>query len=235
MSNQNRRPRNKDGSIPKCLVCGKDAIKHINRRRWHDTCGNKKECSNYLRLSKMQVTKSAPEFAKVARKAALKTAVIKRNTIIDGQTLMMRTAAKIRAANLLIDETGLSGYEKASRKAVSKVRESNEKNGCWIPVEQQSAHRQYELAHRAATRKFDLTVLNNYDLRGPGGVQGAFHIDHKFSVHAGFIHNIPPEIIGHICNLEMKPWRENLIKSRRCDITIDDLLEAIKQYERDMK
>lgn len=227
----NRRPLNEDGSIPQCLVCGKDALKHFNRQRWHLTCG-KKTCSESLRLSGMKATKTSPEYSEIARNAAIKAVETKRNTIIDGETLMEKTAAKIRKANLTIDETGVSGYEKAARKAIPKVRESNERNGNWIPVEQQSAFRQYELAMRRATSKFDLTVLENYHLRGQCGTEGAFNIDHRFSVYDGFKNGVLPEIVGHICNLEMKPWQSNLSKWKRSDITLDELLEAIRQYEK---
>ena len=149
--------------------------------------------------------------------------------------MLKRTAEKIRTQNLKIDEDGLSGYEKASRKAAQKVRESNERNGYWIPREQQSAFRRYELAMRRATGKFDLTVLENYHLRGQCGIDGAFNIDHKFSVCDGFMNNVPPEIIGHICNLEMKPWRDNLSKWKRSDITLEDLMQMIEEYEEGLR
>lgn len=230
----NRRPINEDGSIPQCLVCGKDALKHFNRKRWHDTCGSK-ECSEHLRLTNMRKTKTAPEYAEKAKVAAHKTVETKRATMIKGQTLMELTSLKIRAANLIKDKSGLSGYERASRKAVSKVRESNEKNGHWIPVEQQPAFRKYELAMRRATGKFDLTALENYHLRGQCGLEGAYNIDHKFSVCDGFMKGVPPEIVGHICNLEMKPWRDNLSKWKRSDMTLEELLEAIRVYEESNK
>jgi hypothetical protein len=180
----------------------------------------------------MRATKQHEDYKELATAAARKSIATQRKTIIDGRTKAELTAEKIRNANLKIDENGLSGYQKASRKAAPKVRATNVINGNWIPDEQQSAFRKYELSMKRATGKFDLATLKNYHLRGPCGTVGSFNIDHRFSVHEGFLKNIPPEIIGHICNLEMKPWEQNLSKWKRCDITLDELLEAIEIFER---
>jgi hypothetical protein len=39
-----------------------------------------------------------------------------------------------------------------------------------------------------------------------------------------FKHNIKPEIIGNIKNLEFIPWKENLKKRANCSITIEKLI-----------
>lgn len=228
----NRRPLNEDGSIPQCLVCGKDALKHFNRKRWHDTCGSK-ECSEHLRLTNMRKTKSAPEYAEKAKVAAHKTVETKRATMIEGQTLMEQTANKIRKANLVVDHEGLSGYERASRKAAPKVRISNENNGHWTRFHDKTEFNQYRTKVSCAQRKFkkQIQLLENYEKRAPSGEYGAYHIDHRISVWFGFVNGIPPEIIGHICNLQMKHWLDNNRKWSKCDMALEELLEAIRAYE----
>jgi hypothetical protein len=55
-----------------------------------------------------------------------------------------------------------------------------------------------------------------------------YELDHKFSKHAGFVNNIPPEIIGHYANLELIPKIENRSKKTKCSITEEELYEAVK-------
>jgi len=52
-----------------------------------------------------------------------------------------------------------------------------------------------------------------------------FHLDHIYSIHYGFINNIPPYIIGHRNNLRLISASENSSKNKRCDITIDQILK----------
>jgi transposase-like protein len=74
------------------------------------------------------------------------------------------------------------------------------------------------------TRQQPICELLNYDKRGLSGIEGAYHLDHKFSISEGFKNNIPPEIIGDIKNLEFIPWSENVKKRTKCSITIKELI-----------
>jgi hypothetical protein len=62
------------------------------------------------------------------------------------------------------------------------------------------------------TNQQPLHLLENYNKRGVNGQTGAYTLDHIISVKRGFIENIPPEQIGHISNLQMLPWEENITK-----------------------
>jgi|GEM_PF-2978267 len=73
------------------------------------------------------------------------------------------------------------------------------------------------------TRKQPIQNLPNYDKRGLAGVEGAYHLDHKYSILEGFKNDISPEIIGSINNLEFIPWIENTRKKANCSITIEEL------------
>lgn len=53
-----------------------------------------------------------------------------------------------------------------------------------------------------------------------------FHLDHKYSVCRGFYDGIPPEVIGSVANLEVIPATENLKKSAKCSITLEELMES---------
>jgi hypothetical protein len=83
----------------------------------------------------------------------------------------------------------------------------------------------YELMVLKITRQQPINTLSNYNKRGNSGVDGAYHLDHKFSIIEGFKNNINPEIIGNIKNLEFIPWKENLNKRAKCSITLDELIK----------
>lgn len=75
--------------------------------------------------------------------------------------------------------------------------------------------RYYQMV-RKITRQQDITVLENYDkLRGLCGVEGAYQLDHIIPVSVGYEQNIPAEQIGEIANLQIIPWKENLLKSNK--------------------
>jgi hypothetical protein len=60
------------------------------------------------------------------------------------------------------------------------------------------------------TKRQPLETLENFDKRG----FRKYHLDHKFSIHEGFMRDISPKIIGHISNLQMLWWKDNLQKGR---------------------
>jgi hypothetical protein len=221
----NRRPLNNDGSIPKCLQCGNEARKHLGRNKWYETCS--RVCAEERRIAGMTATKRSANWSKVGKEAANKAVATMRKEHIDGQSVMQRKSSKIKATNNTLGIDGLTGYQRASRKASTKVRSSNEVAGNWTPIDQLTEREIYARKVDAETRLYDLTSLENYKLRG----KGSYHLDHRFSVQAGFTLGISPEIIGHICNLEMKPEAQNISKNCKCDITLDELTNKITLYE----
>ena len=51
------------------------------------------------------------------------------------------------------------------------------------------------------------------------------HLDHILSIVEGFRHQVPPEIMGSICNLRIITGQSNRHKSYRSEITVSKLLE----------
>jgi hypothetical protein len=74
------------------------------------------------------------------------------------------------------------------------------------------------------TRQQSINQLLNYEKRGNSGVEGAYHLDHKYSIVEGFKNGISPEIIGGIKNLEFIPWKENITKRAKCSVTINEII-----------
>ena len=234
---QGRRSLTADGTVPKCLCCGLDARKHLNRNRWYASCG-KKECSEHIRISNMQQTKSDPEFKKQMSESARKAIQTLRATILAGGiTKLQQTTNKIKASMSEPDTDGLTGYTKAARKAVNKIRESNERAGNWTPIAEKTQLQQYVRSVKKCQYLFkeEIAQLENFDHRGQSGEDGTFHLDHRISVMYGFRNDIDPSIIGHICNLEMKPWLENNKKYSKCDLTLEELKMKITEYEKSVR
>ena len=94
-------------------------------------------------------------------------------------------------------------------------------------MEKLPAFKKYFNKVRTITNKQPLESLENFDKRGICGENGAYNLDHCYSIIEGFKNNIPPEIIGNIKNLKMIPWKENLKKQGKCSITIEALKESI--------
>jgi hypothetical protein len=59
------------------------------------------------------------------------------------------------------------------------------------------------------TNSQPLHLLENFNKRGASGVEGAYQIDHIYSVYKGFRAGLPTQLVGNIENLQMLPWEEN--------------------------
>lgn len=106
-------------------------------------------------------------------------------------------------------------------------------NGRWNP--DKDAKRKYYSSVRTFTLKnfkHQIKELPNFELSGKTGIKGAYQLDHKVSIKYGFENNIPPEIIGHICNLEMIPWEQNRQKDSKNSVDLETLNLLIKKYDR---
>lgn len=102
--------------------------------------------------------------------------------------------------------------------------------GLCIPEDEISAFRKYQSKVNSITRKQPLHLLENIERRGMIK-QNGWHLDHKFSVHAGFKNNVAPEIIGHIANLIMLPGLINIKKQEHCSITLSELTQQIHDLQ----
>jgi hypothetical protein len=67
---------------------------------------------------------------------------------------------------------------------------------------------------RKITRQQDITLLKNCDkLRGLCGVDGAYQLDHIIPISVAYELNMKPQDVGHLDNLQIIPWKDNLTKS----------------------
>jgi transposase len=110
--------------------------------------------------------------------------------------------------------------EGASIGLVKRFRKSNYNDY----INSLSDFKKYKKKVISVTNKQPISKLLNFDKRGVSGVDGNFHLDHKFSIVEGFIQNISPSIIGNIKNLEFISWEENVKKRTNCSINIKELI-----------
>ena len=86
-----------------------------------------------------------------------------------------------------------------------------------------SEFKKYKKKVMSVTRKQPIHKLLNYEKRGVSGVEGNYHLDHRFSILEGFIQNVSPDMVGGIKNLMFIPWEENVKKRTKCSITINEI------------
>lgn len=75
------------------------------------------------------------------------------------------------------------------------------------------------------TNRQPIYLLENYNKRGVSGINGAYHLDHKYSILEGFKNNIEPEVIASLNNLVFIPWEDNVKKRTKCSITKEELIK----------
>lgn len=109
---------------------------------------------------------------------------------------------------------------------------TGEKHPRWNP--NKSDFQIYKSEVYKETRKWDDYLIDGFkDANGNIGLSGdVYQLDHIVSVKYGFNNNIPPEVIGHICNLKYikrKDNRKKWHKSNNKELNI--LKEEIYKFE----
>ena len=83
-----------------------------------------------------------------------------------------------------------------------------------------------DIYYAVVARFTRISWIANFDQINPTRLNRSYYnLDHIFSVHQGFIHNIPPYIIGHWTNLRMLDANLNSSKGSQCDKTANQLFE----------
>lgn len=138
-----------------------------------------------------------------------------------------------------IDENGNNHYERIHLNKLNDIDEDgnnfyermvlkNYESGVWTNPKDKPDLEHYRVKVYKSMYRFkdEIKKLENFDKRGHAN-KGMYHLDHKFSISEGFKQNVPPYIIGHINNLEMIIGRNNLSKSRKCSVELDELVDSV--------
>jgi len=221
----------------KCLFCNKESkfvsVAKGYKKYCSRQCASKHSLNLELRKQTMLLkygVENSFQMESTRKKCTSKSALQKKhqtklNNIDEkGLNSYERGALKAKVSKLNnIDENGLNSYERSAL----KMKETNEKLGNWITEDQVKDFKDYTRLVWRYTNQNDLSVLENIEKRG---IQvDNYHLDHKYSIFQGFKENMPANIIGNICNLEMLVSGKNLSKNRKCSITKEELLSSFEK------
>jgi hypothetical protein len=96
-----------------------------------------------------------------------------------------------------------------------------------IFIERQSEYKKYYKLVRNLTnknlKKYSY-LFSDLDKLGRCGVDGAYQVDHIFSIKEGFIRDLPPSLISNPSNLNVIRWEDNLSKSDKSYFSLDELI-----------
>jgi|SaaInlStandDraft_4_1057021.scaffolds.fasta_scaffold03034_3 hypothetical protein len=144
------------------------------------------------------------------------------------QTLKIKSAEEIEEINKRKNGWAkLDEVERSNR--INNIKRTMRKNGHWYDWDGVDSHlftdyELYSMKVRKLTEKNDLSILPNHDKRG----RNTYHLDHKFSILEGFKQNASEYIIASIHNLEFIPATDNIIKSDKCSIKLETLINQNK-------
>lgn len=146
----------------------------------------------------------------------------------DGLSGYARKGKKTRQTHMNnVDEFGRNGYSQLATKAIIKGNETKASKGMILPPEVRNEFYRYKLIVTYLTERLRKNISNGY-VTGLAGQDGAYHIDHVYSIMQGYINKVSPFVIGNIKNLKMIPWEENLEKHSSSNIKLEELLDKIE-------
>lgn len=120
-----------------------------------------------------------------------------------------------------------------------KYRKTMEERGHWTPLENREAYSIYKDASDWVGNMFEdldkttIDWINSVGMFNPKKNSKGIVRDHKFSRKHGLDNLVFPEILRHPCNCEFITHGKNSGKSYRSSITLEDLFDAIKNYDGD--
>ena len=159
-----------------------------------------------------------PAQSKKIRDKAKETSIARYGVAYASQTTDFRH--KVIRTSLL--KYGVDNVSKVPS-VLAQINASPIYRGLWLADHQLS---DYELYKRAVWKHTNQHAgsLPLYNLRGRSDKDpNAHHIDHKYSIHAGFVNNILPAIIGGMLNIHMIAASDNMSKGSNCSITLDEI------------
>ena len=140
----------------------------------------------------------------------------------DGLSGYKKKGQRTRATHMrCVDQFGRNGYSRLASKAIIKGNKTKAEKGL-ISLDRNEYHR-YKAVVLYLTNKHRSSLVNGY-VTGLAGKKNAWHIDHMFSILKGYQQQVSPFVIGHLTNLRMIPWQDNLSKSATCSISIEELI-----------
>lgn len=191
------------------------------------------ECSDYRKnINDALNEEIAPGITK--RKAAEQKSAIKRSMVDEnGLTSYQKSGKKTKETHLnKIDENGFNGYQRISIVARPKQNETMAKQGLRALKDQKSEWLIYRDFCIWFSKPHYLSLLDGKP-SGIAGTKGAWQIDHIYPLIQAFNDKISPFLISNINNLRAVTWEINILKNSRNELSFEELLK-ICSYSKEM-
>ena len=169
----------------------------------------------------------------------------------DGLTGYQKQALKAKATRSIIGKDGMNDYQRCSKKGqktklinntlqsnplilkkgIEKGLRTKERKGIILP---RHLRHDRDCYRDIVTYYTNLVYCEYYNFINPNNLKRGskeYHLDHIYSVTKGLKDNIPIWVICHPCNLQMLSAFDNVSKSNRCDITLEELFSRIEDFE----
>lgn len=98
-----------------------------------------------------------------------------------------------------------------------------EKEAILISLTDKQRWRKYRRLVWKITESQRISKLPNYEKRAFTG----YHLDHKVSIWYGFKNKIDPKLIGSIHNLEFIYYKDNMLKSTKCNFKATVAIQTV--------
>jgi hypothetical protein len=147
---------------------------------------------------------------------------------------LLKVLSKLKETNKrkkeILDENGFNLFQLSTQKALK----TKEKKFLVIPIDKKTDYERYKYLVWRFTNKNNLTLLDNFKNRIRSKKNNfGYQLDHVYSIFDGFTNKVPPEIIGHISNLQFILWEENLSKNNKSKKSLKQLFidARVNYYE----
>lgn len=141
----------------------------------------------------------------------------------DGISGYKKKGQKTKSTHMAnVDEMGRNGYSRIATKAILKGNKTKADRGLITSATCRDEFSRYKTVVWYLTNKHRVEITKGYKT-GLAGTEGAWHIDHMFSILEGYKRRISPLVLGHRFNLTMLPWKSNIKKHASCSITLNEL------------
>lgn len=213
-------------------VCERCKIEFQSRAKNPRCCS--KLCSNKIEGEKRKTVINPETGLTKAQEISLKSSItMKENgwygspehikSLSHAPDVRVKRGKNIRKTHLSVDES--TGKTRAALAAEKQIQTKISK-GLYLDPSLKSDFEKYVSKVRNLSEKNDLSHLENFEKRGRAGIDGAFHLDHIYSIKMGFQNNIEPEIISSVHNLRFIPAEINISKKDKSEISIEELLSV---------
>jgi len=216
------------GAYVKCEICGelhKDLSRHLikhnlNSKEYKEKYPGSKLVSEEKRIKNKLGGKISGPYNRGNKRPDLS----KRNK--DPEFIKKMSVGVKESYNKNPELRQLRAEQFKNKEIRKKIKETNYSNGNWKRPEMRSDFINYYEKVRAITTENYNKYF--YEIKDAKKRSRDFHLDHKYSIHSGFVNNIPPEVVGHYKNLEILPHSINESKFNKNSITLEQLILDIQ-------